>query len=202
MVFDVGANIGGYVRLLRSAGFKGPVVSFEPRAEAHAKLLEVAQRDRELVVPPPMALGKTAGDTQINIAGRLASSSLRQMTRLHEEAEPASKYVGTETIRVERLDTVFNEYIGEASRPFLKLDVQGFEIEVLEGASASLDRFVGIQAELSLDELYRGQMLWLDFAEKLGQQGFRLVALFPVFLDDRTGHLLQADGVFFRQLPS
>jgi FkbM family methyltransferase len=198
-VFDVGANVGNYVRELRSGGFAGRVVSFEPREAAHAVLVERADRDPAWVIAPAMALGSAAGEAEINVAGNSASSSLREMTGLHQKAAPESKYVGKEKIEVQRLDSVFGQYVGGATKPFLKIDTQGYELEVLEGARACLHRFVGIQAELSLRELYGGQTLWLDFARRLEREGFQLANLFPVFSDDSTGELLQFDGVFFRR---
>lgn len=200
LVFDVGANVGNYGRELRDAGFKGRIVSFEPRKAAHAVLLEKASRDPDWVVAPAMALGSAEREAEINIAGNSASSSIREMTGLHEQAAPESRYVGKEDIKVRRLDSVFADYVGEARCPFLKIDTQGYELEVLDGAKACLDSFAGVQAELSLSELYRGQTLWLDFALRLQREGFQLANLFPVFSDQATGRLLQVDGVFFRQL--
>jgi len=200
LVFDVGANVGNYGRELRASGFKGRIVSFEPRKAAHAALVEKASHDPRWVVAPAMALGNAEGEAEIHIAGNSASSSIREMTRLHEQAAPESRYVGKENIQLRRLDSVFADYVGDSSCPFLKIDTQGYELEVLDGARSCLERFAGIRAELSLSELYKGQTLWLDFALRLKREGFQLANLFPVFSDYATGRLLQVDGVFFRQL--
>jgi hypothetical protein len=70
---------------------------------------------------------------------------------------------------------------------------------VLIGATTCLKRFIGVQVELSLVELYTGQELFFDIAERLRQKDFSMVGLLPGFVDPRSGHLLQADGLFFRQ---
>jgi hypothetical protein len=81
---------------------------------------------------------------------------------------------------------------------FLKIDVQGFEPQVLEGAARLLDRTQGVQLELSLAPLYEGQTLFLPLVDWLAKKGFELWALIPGFIDNKTGRMLQVDGIFFR----
>jgi len=145
-----------------------------------------------------MALGDVEGQAQIHVSDNLVSSSIRAMTEVHENAAPESKYVGDETITIRTLDSIFPTYHADSARPFLKIDTQGYESQVLDGAESCLDRFVGVQAEMSLVELYQGQTLLLDFALRMREQGFHLAGLFPGFADNRTGHMLQVDGLFFR----
>jgi FkbM family methyltransferase len=197
-VFDVGANTGQYGRALRDMGFRSQIISFEPLSDAHARLVRNSRRDRRWVVAPAMALGDFDGETEIHVAGNLVSSSIREMTEAHEQAAPASKYAGKEKIKMQTLDSVFPAYAADFARPFLKIDTQGYESQVLDGAGSCLGHFVGVQAEMSLSELYQGQALLLDFALRMRQEGFQLAGLFPGFADNRTGRLLQVDGVFFR----
>lgn len=197
-VFDVGANTGQYARELRDTGYHGQIVSFEPQREAHSVLLERSQNDPMWVVAPAMALGDFDGESEINVSGNSVSSSIRRMSKAHESAAPASKYIGKEKIKVRRLDSVFSEYVSGASRPFLKIDTQGYESQVIDGAAECLDHFIGVQTEMSLFELYEDQELYFEIAQRLRDKGFRLVGLVPGFTDNNTGHLLQADGLFFR----
>jgi hypothetical protein len=134
----------------------------------------------------------------MHVAGDLYSSSILPATTLLERAAPSSKCVRVERVPVSTVDAVFALYAGGFARPFLKIDAQGYEWDVLNGAESTLDRFVGIQAEMSLVELYEGQRLFLDYLTRLRDQGFRLAALFPGFVDNSSGHLLQVDAVFFR----
>jgi FkbM family methyltransferase len=198
-VFDVGANAGQYAKGLRRLGYQQRIISFEPQRAAHAALRAASAKDPLWDVPAAVAIGDFDGETEINVAANSLSSSIRPMAAAHEEAAPYSKYKGTETVKVARLDSIFDTSIGSSTRPYLKIDTQGYESQVLIGATTCLKRFIGVQVELSLVELYTGQELFFDIAERLRQKDFSMVGLLPGFVDPRSGHLLQADGLFFRQ---
>jgi FkbM family methyltransferase len=197
LVLDVGADTGEYVEMIRSSGYAGRVVSFEPLSSAFALLRERAAGDARWETVN-VALGDHEGRATIHIAGNSHSSSLRQMLGAHLEAAPCSAYVGTEEVRVVRLDTVFDEYRREARCVYVKVDTQGFEREVLAGGARVLDQIAGLQLEMSLVPLYGGQTLFSDLLELVSKRGFTLMSLEPGFADERTGQLLQVDGVFFR----
>ncbi len=69
MVLDVGANVGQFASELRSVGYKGYLVSFEPLSAAHTALSEAAGRDPKWHVHPRSAIGDNDGEIEINIAG-------------------------------------------------------------------------------------------------------------------------------------
>src|ERR1700719_3610247 len=79
VVFDVGANIGQYGLSLRKCGFTGRIVSFEAIPSVHARLSAVAAGDRDWIVAPCCALGRTQGEARINLARNSVSSSLLPM---------------------------------------------------------------------------------------------------------------------------
>jgi FkbM family methyltransferase len=197
-VFDVGANTGQYALGLRDIGFRGRVVSFEPLDHAHALLLKNSLHDPLWEVAPRMALGDIEGSVSLHVSENLVSSSIMEMTETHRQAEPTSTYVRTEEVPIRTLDSVYPSYIRGSARPLLKIDTQGYEPQVLDGAGETLEHFVGVQAEMTLEELYSGQMLFVDFVHRMQRTGFELMGLFPGFTDRRTGRLLQVDGIFFR----
>jgi len=119
------------------------------------------------------------------------------MSRTHAEAAPGSAYIGEETVPVWTLDSLAGPYLVSASRPFLKIDTQGFEWHVLTGAHETLPRLEGVLCELSLVELYEGQHLWREMIDRLEGAGFTLWCLQPAFMD-RDGRNLQVDAIFFR----
>jgi FkbM family methyltransferase len=198
LVFDVGANAGQFATDLRSVGYKGRIVSVEPLSDAHAQLAEHARRDRSWVVHPRCALGSRDGELTINVAGNSVSSSLLPMTETHSAAAHGSAYVGVEQVAVSRLDTIAPRYFDDARAPFLKIDTQGYEWEVLEGARTTMSRLRGVLCELSLVPLYEGQHLWLDVVRRLETEGFTLWAIQRGFTDPRDGRTLQIDAIFFR----
>lgn len=198
LVVDVGANDGGYARGLREGGYAGPILSLEPLTSAHARLEARAAGDDQWFVAPRMALGDSARELDIHIAGNSTSSSLLDMGAAHRDAAPESSYVGSERVMVRRLDQVRHPAIDTAQAMFLKVDVQGFEMPVLRGAQGLLERIRGIQLELSVIELYAGQELHRAVVDHLARQGFGLWNLIPGFADPASGRMLQYDGVFFR----
>jgi len=197
-VFDVGANVGQFASRLRDAGFQGRIISFEALASAHSKLTAQARRDRHWIVAPRVALGDRDGSTNINISGNSVSSSVLPMLATHVSALPDAEYVASEAVDLRKLDTIASDYVSDADRTFLKMDVQGFEHYVLQGASRFLSRTVGIQMEMSLVPLYQGERLFDPMFHELEELGFELWSLVPGFVDWNTGRLLQVDGVFFR----
>lgn len=198
LVFDVGANIGQFSQSLRKAGYRGRLVSFEPLSIAHAQLLRVSQGDARWEIAPPLAIGEHEGEIDINIAGNSFSSSALEMLDSHGKAAPGSAYVGSERVRLSRLDTLAPDYLQPDTVPFIKIDTQGYEDKVLNGATDLLGRVSGLQLELSFVPLYDGQTLFDALVERLRAQGFSIWAIWPGLCDPRSGRMLQVDAIFFR----
>jgi FkbM family methyltransferase len=199
VLFDVGANTGQFAEVLRGAGFRGRIVSFEPSTAAHAALSERARCDANWIVAPRVALGDHEGTVTLNLAGNSYSSSLLPMLPSHVTAAPGSSYIGFETVDLCTLDSIGAKFATETERVFLKLDVQGFESTVLLGAKQFLHRFVGIQIELSLVPLYDGESLFHPVLHDLEERGYEMWSLVPGILDPHTNRLLQLDAIFFRK---
>jgi FkbM family methyltransferase len=198
LVIDVGANTGQFASEIRRCGYAGRIVSFEPLSQAHGELLQSSAGDHMWDAYPRCALGDHNGDVEINIAGNSESSSILPMLESHRSAAPESAYLGKEIVPIKTLDVVAGQYLKDARAPFLKIDTQGFEWQVLDGAHETLPHIKGILVELSLVSLYEGQHLWQEVIERLEVAGFTLWAFKPVFSDLTQGRTLQVDGVFFR----
>ncbi len=199
LIFDIGANVGQFAgELRREVGFTGRIVSFEPMKAAHAILCRSAARDPRWEVGRRAAIGAAEGSVTLNVSNNLVSSSVLPMLDSHADAAPASRYVGTEDVPVVPLDAVAPGYIRPDSRLFLKIDTQGYESEVLEGATRTLERAVGVQLEPSLMPLYAGQKLMPELLARLSALGFELWAASSAFADPTTGRTLQIDATFFR----
>jgi len=197
-VLDVGANQGQFASEIRRCGYAGNIVSFEPLSDAHEKLMHASSTDDNWEVFPRCAVGDRNGEVEINIAGNSLSSSILPMLESHRVAAPDSIYLGRETAPINSLDSVVMPYLKKSKAPFLKIDTQGFEWQVLDGARNSLSRLRGILIELSLVPLYEGQHMWLEIVARLEAEGFILWTFEPVFSDPRDGRTLQVDGVFYR----
>lgn len=198
-ILDIGANIGQFAISLRQAGYQGQIISFEPLSDAYAKLYEQAAIDPRWKIHPRCALGDRNGETKINISGNSESSSILEMMESHSIAAPESKYIGSESCPIHTLDFIAKNYLNKDSTVFLKLDTQGYEWQVLDGAIETLPLVHGILLEASMIELYSGQRLWKDFIQRLEKEGFEIWSIDQVFSDPKTGKTLQYDMVFFRR---
>jgi FkbM family methyltransferase len=198
-VLDVGANSGQYATSLRRAGFNGHIVSFEPLSGPFSRLVRGSSSD-PLWDCRQCALGDFDGTASVNVAGNAgASSSILPMLQSHRDVFPQANYIGTEAAPMRRLDSVAPEVFKQNETAFLKIDVQGFEKQVIAGGTATInDRCVGMEIELSFVALYEGAMLIQEALDVVVSLGFVLAGLVPGFMDVRNGRVLQADGVFFR----
>lgn len=197
LIFDVGANAGQFAQQLRRSGYEREIVSFEPMSAAFDLLKEAARKDSGWKVRQ-CALGAAVGTSEINVSGNSWSSSLLDMANAHAKAAPESVYVAKELIDVKTLDAVYSEYATEATRPFLKIDTQGYTEQVLAGAKRSLEKINGMLVEMSLVELYLDEPLVGDVVKMLYEKGFTLLSIEPEFVDPKTGQLLQVNGLFSR----
>lgn len=195
LVLDVGAADGGYGTGLRAFGYTGDIVSFEPIAATFARLRGVVASDPRWSARH-LGLGAEAGTATINIASNGFSSSLLPMLDAHIDAAPQVTYVGEETITISTLDAEAVPLLA-GRRPFLKIDTQGFEREVLAGGAATVDAACGLQLELSLVPLYDGGMLIDEAVSWAYDHGFHMVGIEQGYAAP-TGEILQIDGVFVR----
>lgn len=199
LVFDVGANIGQYAIAIRDEGYQGRIVSFEPLADAYETLLKKSLSNPLWTIHKRCALGSKPGEAEINISQNSYSSSLLPMLQTHISAAPASTYIGKSKTEVITLDSVFDTYRKSSEKTFLKIDTQGFETQVLDGASKNLQNIFAVQLELSIVPLYDNQDIYKYFFTFFEKNGFTLWSLIPGFADTATGQLLQFDAVFFRK---
>ena len=198
LVLDIGANEGQFASEIRSVGYKGQIVSFEPLSEAHRKITQAAIWDEAWTIHPRSAIGDYDGDVEINISGNSVSSSVLPMTEAHSSAAQNSAYVGSEKVPITRLDSIAADYISASDKYFIKIDTQGFEWQVLDGAAETLNNAKGILCEMSLVPLYEGQKLWLEMLNRFETAGFTLWAIQRGFTDPRDGRSLQINAILYR----
>ena len=198
LVFDIGANQGQFAKDLIAAGFIGNVVSFEPLSAAHRQLVRNSGAYTNWIAHTRCAIGDYNGIIDINISKNSMSSSILAMGDSHLSAAEESIYVANERAPIFTLDAVGLPYANSDSSIILKIDTQGFEWQVLDGAAKILPLVRGVLCELSLIELYKDQRLWKDMIERLEKEGFKLWSIQQGFVDQRTARTLQIDATFLR----
>jgi FkbM family methyltransferase len=198
LVLDIGANEGQDAEKLRKNGYQGRIVSFEPLTSAFTLLKKRAESD-SLWNVVNSSLGDQNIKARINISENSCSSSLLEILPRHLNAAPESAFVGSEEITVQTLDYIFYDFYNPGESVFLKIDTQGYERKILEGACRSLKSIIGIQLEMSLVTLYKGECLFEDMFSYMTEKGYTLMSLEPEWTDRQTGQLLQVNGIFFRE---
>lgn len=198
LVFDVGANIGQYAERMRKWGYRGRIVSFEPLSSAY-KILAERAKDDPLWETRNIALGNYDGKVEINISENSCSSSILDILPTHVQSAPLSICSGREEVIIRRIDSIFDDYYYPGEKFYLKVDTQGYEKHVIEGAERVLDILIGIEMEASLVPLYKGEPLLAEMIGFMSDKGYTLMSLEPGFYNRQTGQLLQVDCRFFRQ---
>lgn len=110
-----------------------------------------------------IAFGDSMGSATINISANLHSSSLLSVSTRAVEIEPSIGYVGTQEVSVYRLDSMLDQFAKPDDQIFLKIDTQGYELNILNGALGVISRFDLIQLETSFFEVYHGETLIGDY---------------------------------------
>lgn len=196
LILDVGANEGQFVNIVRSAGYQGRILSFEPQFRAHSLLTLAASQDSQWTIWERTAIGKISGEVEINISANSVSSSILPILKSCVKAAPQSGYISKENVKLCRLDNCASEDVKKSKAIYLKIDTQGYEVPVIEGAANILSQIGAIQIELSLIQLYEGEILFPEMIELLYQLGYKLHTILPGFTDPLTGRMLQCDGIF------
>ena len=197
-ILDVGANRGQFASKILASGWNGDLVSFEPVSETHSMLTEakVAAANPRWFISPAFALGSETATAEINVARNLVSSSLLQIRGAFADVDKETRPVRTETIAVRRLDDAIEP---SWNAPFaLKTDTEGFELEVLKGATSTLTRTRVIMIEMFLAPFHDGGARFGELASFIVEAGFRCIALTEGFSDYGRNEVLAVDGVFIR----
>jgi len=200
IIFDVGANNGGFGLELLQNDFKGKIISFEPTVHAHFELVKLSRKYPNWIVCPRVALAEKNSTGKINVAGNSGlSSSLLDMKSTHKESAPDSLYVSSEDVKLITLDSIFNNYVMNNDEVLIKIDVQGYEEQVLIGAINSIKKVRAVKIECSLVSLYEGDKTYEFYFDWLKKLGFVLFDLNPEHAHPVTGRLLQFDAIFVRK---
>ena len=194
LVFDVGANVGQFALGLRSLGYTGEIVSFEPIRSVFCELQNAMGNDRKWH-GYNIALGSEASVVQINVSHKSVFSSIQRQTSAAQAFDPYAATMRIESVRVEALDTIAEQH--KFSRAFLKIDTQGYEEQVLKGSRTTLTKTVGVQLELPIVHLYEGVWQFSSACKTMESLGFVPSVILPVnYGRNDQFALLEVDCVF------
>jgi FkbM family methyltransferase len=191
-VIDIGANVGQFGIDIRRNGFQGQIISFEPVKEIFTELSKTIKRFQPWEAFQ-LGLGSCNSQQTINISGNSGlSSSLLEMRSIHLNNYPESATISTQVVTITNIDDQLNALGIDPRKVLLKLDVQGFEAEVLKGAAKSLSKIPLCFLEVSIVPLYEGEITFLHILNLLSESGHEVVDIFRG-LKTKNGQLLQVD---------
>ena len=182
-VLDVGAHRGGFAQRMREdVGYRAQILSFEPSPETYIELAAIAASDVKWSVYN-LALGSADGNAElIEYSGDGQMASIRELSDHAEVYSPGLSVTGRRQVAVRRLDSLWDE-LGpglKASRSFLKIDTQGFDLEVIGGVGALLAHLPAVLMEVAVQPLYRGAPVMQDVLGVMEGHGFELTGAFPI----------------------
>ncbi len=181
VVLDVGANHGQFARDLRKAGYRGDIHSFEPVADSFATLQHRSKNDPDWHVHK-LALGDANASKDIHVSGASELSSFLAANEFGEKRLDGMARTRKESVQISTLDDflVSNGLNRPDKKIFLKMDTQGFDLNVFRGAQKSLNIIIGILSELSFQPIYAGMPSYGQALHIYEQAGYKPTGLFPV----------------------
>ena len=192
-VLDVGASRGHFAKSLRQIGYQGFICSFEPIPEDFRRL-SAEMGDDPKWRGFEMALGSE--DTKRNFHVAVSSTPMSSFLR---HKDNAAKMRDIE-VTVRRLDSVFGEAVTSIQEPrvFLKMDTQGYDLEVVSGAEAIMRQILGLQSEVSVDPIYDDMPHYLEALETYEGLGFHLAGLFDISRKETPATIVEMNCVMVR----
>lgn len=198
-IVDIGANKGQFTLACRALSPASKIISFEPLPNVAARFAEFFKDDQSVRLYRA-AIGPFQGQELMHLSAKDDSSSLLPMGDAQVKAFPGTEEVGTIHVDVAPLDHFLK--LSDISAPaLLKIDVQGYEYEVLLGCESLIASFDHVYCECSFLELYTGQKLVDSIADWLYRHGFRLAGVYNISYA-KSGKAIQADFMFERMSES
>lgn len=192
-IIDVGANKGQFALAARKCFPGAKIYSFEPLSHPAVIFNKVFADDKNIKLFP-FAISDETGEAEIHISHREDSSSLLPIGEKQNEMFPGTYEVGVEKITMKKLHEVLSS--ADLKPPVLmKIDVQGFELNVLKGSTELLNNIKYIYSECSYLELYKGQALYPEISEFLTKYGFFKTGEYNTSYDT-AGIAVQSDFLF------
>jgi len=192
VIIDVGANVGQFAIDMRRSGFKGHIHSFEPVKQIFRKLEKTASKDPNWSVYN-LGLGAHETKSMIHVSQNDGlSSSILEMNSIHLLNFPNSHTSYLEEILLSNVDTQLKLLGLDPKNCLLKIDVQGFESQVLLGASESLSKIPLLFIEASLVPLYREEKDLIKLLNLLSSFNHHVIDVYRG-VQTKNGKLLQVD---------
>jgi FkbM family methyltransferase len=199
-IIDVGANKGQFALRMRQLGYSGPIYSFEPTQQAYSALSTLSAKDSRWFTYN-IALGRISGSRNINVTKDSVFSSFLDPNDL------ANARFGPDVINTESREhvevTTLADFFDRNSKPIgervlLKMDTQGFDLEVFAGAISVLHNIKCLLSEISFIPTYNGMPTYLEALAEYNKWGFFVCGIYPVTRNEDHS-LVEADCLMVKR---
>jgi len=174
VIYDIGANVGTWTLLATSLIPEAALEAFEP-LPAHVEHFDKICGRLPGIRLHPVALGSENGTARLRVTNFSDSSSILPVAWAGHE-QFGLKESGSVPVAIRRLDDYRAERV-LALPDLIKLDVQGYELEVLKGAPDCVAHSKAVLAEVSFIEYYERQCLFHDIVAFLAGFGLHCAAM-------------------------
>lgn len=181
-VLDVGANVGQYYDFLRDqVGYNGQIVSFEPIPD-HVRMLQRRALSDKAWAIEGCALGASPGQVPFNVMNNTQFSSFLppddSVVGNFQGRNEVERKINVEVKTINAIAPVLKERLGKG-RFYLKLDTQGFDLEVIRGSLEQLNTIFALQTEISVKSIYHGMPNYMDTIREMESLGFSIGGIYP-----------------------
>ena len=194
-ILDAGANEGQFGLKMRKLGFGGDMYSFEPVRRTYEKLQKNAAGDRSWKLHN-IALGTAPGQLQMNVAQSSDFSSALAPNDFGKARFKGIQTAQSEDVAVHRLDDFIRQAFDPAQkRILLKIDTQGYDLQVFAGAAGLRDSICALVSELSLIPIYHGMTHYLETLAVYEKSGLHVSGMYPVSRNKENLSVIEMDCV-------
>ncbi len=194
IVIDGGANEGQWAKRVRRDGYSGRIISIEPGSRAFSKL-QASSGDDPAWDALNVALGSKSARAHLYLSSNDGMSSSLKKPDRHLVDFPTVKFAGTEEVSVLTLETLLDDI---HENVMVKLDIQGFEMEALEGIGSALDKISVIELEMTLLPMYQEENSIGQILVAIENMGFELFSI-SEFGKGKNGQVSYFDVIALRK---
>lgn len=190
---DVGANRGQFVLLLDYFFPSCKIIAFEPLKKEYHLLKKIFKKKTNVKIFN-YAVGNKNGIININVSNSSDSSSVLFPTKWQLKNFPGTFIIQKSSAQIKKL----KNFTANIKKPiFLKIDVQGYELEVLKGSNLRHIKYIYLEG--SYIELYKNQVLIKSIMKFLLSKCFKLIKRVNCYKND-NGKPIQADFLFINKI--
>jgi FkbM family methyltransferase len=190
---DVGANRGQFVLLLDYFFPSCKIIAFEPLKKEYHLLKKIFKKKANVKIFN-YAVGNKNGIININVSNSSDNSSLLFPTNLQLKNFPGTFIIQKSSVQIKKL----KNFTANIKKPiFLKIDVQGYELEVLKGSNLRHVKYIYLEG--SYIKLYKNQALIKSIMKFLLSKRFKLIKRVNCYKND-IGKPIQADFLFINKI--